>query len=60
MILSYDVYSQTIEEKRNNDKVIRDLHENHKRDMNLLREDMEKRFQQIMLKVNFENLRNGE
>ncbi len=59
MILSYDVYTQTMEEKQKNDKPILEMQEKYENDMKLFKEDMENKIQQLTVKVNVDNLRKG-
>ena len=51
MVLTYDAYSETIEEKQQKESEIKDLKEKYEQDLVAMREEMEDKFQQILTKI---------
>jgi len=51
MVLTYDAYSETIEEKQQKESEIKDLKEKYEQDLVAMREEMESKFQQILTKI---------
>jgi hypothetical protein len=51
MVLTYDAYSETIEEKQQKESEIKDLKEKYEQDLVAMREEMENKFQQILTKI---------
>ena len=51
MVLTYDAYSETIEEKQQKESEIKDLKEKYEQDMLTMREEIEDKFQQILAKI---------
>jgi DNA-binding protein H-NS len=51
MVLTYDAYSETIEEKQQKESELQKLREKQEQDMRLMREEMENKFQQILAKI---------
>jgi hypothetical protein len=57
MVLTYDVYSEMIEEKQKEESELQKLREKQERDMRLMREEMENKFQQILAKIDVATLK---
>ena len=55
MVLTYDAYSETIEEKQQKESEIKDLQEKYEQDLVAMREEMENKFQQILTKIDTAN-----
>ena len=53
MVLSYDAYSETVEEKESEVKL---LNEKYEKDMKEMREEMESKFNQILAKIDMSKL----
>jgi integrase/recombinase XerD len=51
MVLTYDAYSETIEEKQQKESEIKDLKDKYEQDLVAMREEMENKFQQIITKI---------
>jgi integrase/recombinase XerD len=51
MVLTYDAYSETIEEKQQKESEIKDLKDKYEQDLVAMREEMENKFQQILTKI---------
>ena len=56
MVLSYDAYTETIEEKDRKESEIKTLAEKYDKDMKEMREIMEKRFNHILEKIDLKKL----
>ena len=56
MVLTYDAYSETLEEHGENQKV-QNLKEKYEEDMKAMREEMENKFQQILAKIDVATLK---
>ena len=52
MVLTYDAYNETLEEKQKKDSEIEKLNTKYEKDMKEMRELMEKKFNQIFEKIN--------
>jgi hypothetical protein len=48
MVLTYDAYSETIEEKQQKESEVKELKEKYEQDMKAIREDMNQQFTQVM------------
>ena len=53
MVLSYDAYTETVEEKESEVKL---LNEKYEKDMKEMREEMESKFNQILAKIDMSKL----
>lgn len=51
MVLTYDAYSETIEEKKQKESEVKELKNKYEQDMKTVREEMENKFQQILGKI---------
>ena len=56
MVLTYDAYNETLEEKQMKESEIGRLTEKYEKDMKEMREDMEKKFSQILLKIDLKKI----
>jgi integrase/recombinase XerD len=56
MVLTYDAYSETIEEKQHKESEVNELREKYEQDMVAMREEMEDKFKQILAKIDTANL----
>ena len=57
MVLTYDAYSESIEDQKNKETEIQKLREKQEHDMKLMREVMENKFQQILAKIDIATLK---
>ena len=57
MVLTYDAYNETIEEKQQKESELQKLREKQEQDMRLMREEMETKFQQILAKIDVATLK---
>lgn len=57
MVLTYDAYSETVEEKQQKESELQNLKEKQEQDMKLMREEMETKFQQILAKIDVATLK---
>jgi hypothetical protein len=48
MVLTYDAYSETIEEKQQKESEVKELKEKYEQDMKSMREEMNQQFTQVM------------
>ena len=48
MVLTYDAYSETIEEKQQKESEVKELKDKYEQDMKSMREEMNQQFSQIM------------
>lgn len=48
MVLTYDAYSETIEEKQNKESEVKELRDKYEYDMKTMREEMSQQLSQIM------------
>ncbi|HEU4822292.1 MAG TPA: zinc ribbon domain-containing protein [Nitrososphaeraceae archaeon] len=48
MVLTYDAYSETIEEKQQKESEVKELKEKYEQDMKSMREEMNQQFTQII------------
>ena len=51
MVLTYDAYSETIEETQKKESEVKELKEKYEKDMIAMREEMENKFQQLLTKI---------
>jgi DNA-binding protein H-NS len=51
MVLTYDAYSETIEEKQQKESEVKELRGKYEHEMKMMREEMESKFQQILAKI---------
>lgn len=51
MVLTYDAYSETLEKERKKESEVQNLKEKYEGDMKAMREEMERKFQQILAKI---------
>ena len=51
MVLTYDAYNETIEEKQRKESEVKQLQDKYEQDMKTMREEMENKFQQIFAKI---------
>ena len=51
MVLTYDAYSETIEEKKQKESEVKELKNKYEQDMKTVREEMENKFQQILGRI---------
>ena len=51
MVLTYDAYSETVEEKQQKESEVKELKEKYEQEMKSMREEMESKFQQILAKI---------
>ena len=51
MVLTYDAYSETLENQQEKESEVQVLKERYEQDMKAMREDMENKFQQIIAKI---------
>ena len=51
MVLTYDAYSESLEEQKTKETEMQKLREKQDHDIKLMREEMEKKFQQILAKI---------
>ena len=56
MVLTYDAYNETLEEKQKKDSEIEKLNTKYEKDMKEMRELMEKKFNQIFEKIDLKKL----
>ena len=56
MVLTYDAYSETIEEKQKKESEVREMKQKHELDMKSMREEMESKFQQLLSKIDIAKL----
>ena len=57
MVLTYDAYNETLEEQKKNESQMQNLREKQEHDLKLMREEMEKKFQQILAKIDVATLK---
>jgi len=57
MVLTYDAYSETIEEKQQRESEVKELKEKYEQDMKSMREEMEGKFKQILAKIDVATLK---
>jgi integrase/recombinase XerD len=56
MVLTYDAYSETIEEKQQKESEVKELKGKYEQDMKIMREEMEYKFQQLLTKIDIAKL----
>ena len=57
MVLTYDAYSETIEETQRKESEVKELKEKYEKDMIAMREEMEDKFKQILTKIDVATLK---
>jgi hypothetical protein len=60
LVLSLDSYNDVLKRQKEKDLEIKQLAENQSNEINKLREDMESKFEQILLKVNVDKIMKRE
>ena len=55
MVLTYDAYSETVEEKKQKESEVKELKEKYEQEMKSMREEMESKFQQVLAKIDTVN-----
>jgi hypothetical protein len=48
MVLTYDAYNETLEKQQEKESEVQKLQQRYEQDMKAMREDMEKKFQQLL------------
>jgi hypothetical protein len=56
-VLTYDAYSETIEEKQQKESEVQLLKQKYEQDLKFVREDMEYKFQEILAKIDTAKLK---
>jgi hypothetical protein len=56
MVLTYDAYSEAIEEKVRKESEVKQLQDKYEQDMKTMREEMEYKFQQLLAKIDIAKL----
>jgi hypothetical protein len=56
MVLTYDAYSETLEKQQERDSEVQILKQKYEQDINAMREEMENKFQQILVKIDTSKL----
>ena len=51
MVLTYDAYTETLEQQQENENRVQQLQEKYEQDMNAMRKEMEVKFQQIISRI---------
>ena len=51
MVLTYDAYTETLEKQQEKDSEVQILKQKYEQDINAMREEMENKFQQILVKI---------
>ena len=57
MVLTYDAYSETLEKQEEKELEVQKLKEKQEKDLKIMREEMETKFQQILAKIDIANLK---
>jgi hypothetical protein len=57
MVLTYDAYNETIEEKQQKESEVQLLKQKYEQDLKFVREDMEYNFQEILAKIDTAKLK---
>jgi hypothetical protein len=57
MVLTYDVYSETLEKQQEKESEVQNLQVKYEQDMKAMRDEMENKFQQILAKIDVANLK---
>jgi hypothetical protein len=57
MVLTYDAYSETLENQKEKESEVQILKEKYEKDMKSIREEMEKRFQELFARIDVTKLR---
>ncbi len=53
MVLKYDAYNETLEKQERKDLEIKEFQQKYEKDINVIRQDMEQKFQIILSKIDF-------
>jgi hypothetical protein len=56
MVLTYDAYSETLENQQEKESEVQSLKQKHEQDMKSMREEMENKFQQLLAKIDVAKL----
>jgi len=56
MVLTYDAYNETLEEKQTKESEVRRLNEKYEKELKEMREDMERKFNQILLRIDLKKI----
>jgi predicted amidophosphoribosyltransferase len=56
MVLTYDAYNETLENQKEKDTELRALQEKYEEDMKSIREEMEKKFEMILSRIDIGKL----
>ncbi|MFL6412939.1 MAG: zinc ribbon domain-containing protein [Nitrososphaeraceae archaeon] len=56
MVMMYDVYNETLEKQQEKESEVQKLQQKYEQDMKAMREDMEKKFQQILTKIDIQKV----
>jgi hypothetical protein len=56
MVLTYDAYNETLEKQQEKESEVQKLQQKYEQDMKAMREDMEKKFQQILTKIDIQKV----
>jgi integrase len=56
MVLTYDAYSETLEKQQEKESEVQKLQQKYEQDMKAMREDMEKKFQQLFSRIDMARL----
>ncbi|MFL6400107.1 MAG: hypothetical protein ACJ71R_12025 [Nitrososphaeraceae archaeon] len=56
MVMTYDVYNETLEKQQEKESEVQKLQQKYEQDMKAMREDMEKKFQQILTKIDIQKV----
>ena len=56
MVLTYDAYNETLEKQQEKESEVQKLELKYEQDMKAIREDMEKKFQQLFSKIDVAKL----
>ena len=57
MVLTYDAYSETLQEQKKKESEVQILKEKYEQDMKSMREEMENKFQQILTRIDVTRLK---
>ena len=56
MVLTYDAYNETLEKQQEKESEVQKLQQKYEQDMKAMRDDMEKKFQQILTKIDIQKV----
>jgi hypothetical protein len=57
MVLTFDAYSETLEKEQQRESEVQNLKEKYEGDMQAMREEMERKFQQILSRIDVATLK---